>query len=167
MDFIEESLELCPHPAAIFEAGDLRFVASNLAATDFIEQETGERVVPGRHAREVIQQRLGLSYEALQKVHAGSHSQVLKRGSYAHATYIAAGDQPRPDLVLLTIHPGVDQDESWYEHNRAVLSVKVNEMGIFAIQALENSMVMMASAITAQKDLLRLLNAPEAFPKRL
>ena len=153
VDFIADSLELLPQPAALYYASSLELVAGNAAAHGYIREHFGSD-------DEAVVRELGLA-EALRKAQTltiGTFSHHCSHG-WLHATRLPATEgMSRPDLLLLTLHHDVDERTAWTDHNRMVMSIRINENGEIALRALETMLVQAHAAVSAQRDMLASYN---------
>jgi hypothetical protein len=160
MDFIADSLELLPQPAALFacESTGLKYVASNAHASKL------NGLIFNDGAGDPIEDRLqslgldkALATAALMEF--GTYTARVHDYGILHATKLSPPDQAtRPKLLLATLHEGVSDKTAWVDHNRIVMSIRINENGEIALRALENMLIQAQSAVSAQRDMLRAYN---------
>lgn len=145
------ALEQLPAPAAMFELPGGRFVANNQRGKDL--QETGESAVAALHRYGLcphIQTGLGMKEGDAYTTHIDHPGigwvlmSVLPSHDYTH----------RPDLMLLTAHPGMAEKHAWLDHNRLATSVRINENSELTIRTIESTLVQLQAALSAQTDMI-------------
>lgn len=155
VDFIADSLELLPQPAALYYASSLELVAGNAAAHQYVRDHL-DPDVSEEDARNAFD--LNRVLTKAQTLTVGTFSHHCSHG-WLHATRLRATEgMSRPDLLLVTLHHGVDEKAAWTDHNRMVLSVRINENGEVALRALETMLVQAHAAVSAQRDMLASYN---------
>jgi hypothetical protein len=160
MDFIADSLELLPQPAALFacESTGPTYVASNARASrlnGLIFDDGATAPVEDRLQYLGLDQSLAMA--ALMQV--GTFTARTDGLGILHMTRLNPPDQAtRPPLLLATLHESVSEKDAWLDHNRIVTSLRINESGEIALRALETMLVQAQSAVSAQRDMLRSYN---------
>lgn len=163
--FIADALELLPQPAALFECRDLRYVASNTACALYRRTFGSESPPTMTDAVERMGIDLAAAKAALTDV--GTYALDTPFGTVHLSLLPTAPELTRPDLLLLTMHPDSSQEDSWLSHKRMVMALKVNETGEIALRSMENSLVQMQAALSAQHGLMREYNRRAAEFMRL
>lgn len=160
-DHMIESLELLPQPAALFVCGrSAEFVARNAIAAHVFHElfPDGETLASVDDALRLI----GLDRHLVNGhlLSFGTYSAEVERIGIVHFTRLPTNPGlSRPDLLLVTSHADVDHHTAWLDHNRMVLSLRVNESADIAMRTLENTLVQVEGALSVQRDMLQMYNA--------
>lgn len=155
MDFIAESLELLPQPVALYDI-NLKFVSANSHAWRWVCED----VPPEIEDRDEIRRVTGLDrlLNAAKDSASGTHVATSQFG-IIHVSRLPSGaGAVRPDLLLASLHAGVDEQIAWLDHQRIVMSLRINENGETTVRALETMLVQAEAALAAQRELLRTYN---------
>lgn len=167
-DFISDSLELLPQPAALFEDDGLAFVAANAEATrlaDLLEANDAklallrEGLRGGQSAREALR-HVGLDADK-------SRRSIDERGYYARETphgfmfltkLETSPELTRPDLLLVTLLPGMERENAVMQNERMVSMLRINEAGYRSVRMMEDALMQMQAALSAQHVMLKETN---------
>jgi hypothetical protein len=155
--FIADALELLPQPAALFETKTLRFVAANAAASKFTRTQVGTEPVDVQDTLD----KLGLSDVLAQADQwlSGTYTRHARLG-WLHITRMPPQqNHPRPVLLLATFHPEGSEEEAWLDHNRMLLSVRINEVSETSVRSLETTLVQVSAALDATRLMLEDYNS--------
>lgn len=145
MDFIEDTLDLAPFPAAVYEAVDHRLVAANAAAWQWVVDE-----LPVDFDTGGWRERSGFTTAIGRAVEHGE-SQVQTEWGALRASHLPGGfELGRPDLVLASLHrnPGGHARSA---HRQVVLAFRVNESNQRTLSALDDIAAQASAALATHR----------------
>lgn len=148
------ALEILPQAAALFEAGGHRFIAANRRG----EHLRAELVDKSERRDEIVQQ-LYQSLGEAEVVPEGSYSARLPGAGVVHVSRMRAKPyHTRPDLLIATLHQGVDDATAWLDHQRMIMTLNVNEEAEIACRQMETALTQIAASLQSTRELIHNYN---------
>lgn len=158
MNFVQDALGVFKVPACVFEVNGT-YVGGNDAIREFWTTHVDPDAKPGDWPVDRAAREFGIDMKAM--CTEPTYSAHLPGDWVLHASQYddLAGDvRTRPTLVVATLH-GPETNDSWRDHQRVLITLRVNEMGEFTLHAIESSIHQAASAVATQRQLLKTYNA--------
>lgn len=160
-DFISDSLELLDQPAALFVHPTYEFVAANAAASQMAsELFDREVVVASTNDGKAYLELAGLDPDRMREYLAehGYYARESPIGTFFMTVLETSLELTRPDLLLTSVHRGTSREEAYLAHHRMLSIVKTNEAGERSVRMMEDALMQMQAALSAQHALLRETN---------
>lgn len=158
--YMIEALDQLPAPAALFECPGGAFLGNNKAARNL-----QRRILPDVPTSDVVGafQAAGLDQQVLQATMLDGDGTYMTHGMAGVGTcYMtrlrAPTGLPRPDLLLVTAHPDLNEYDAWLDHQRLAMSVRINENGEATIRAIQTTMSQLQTTLSVQADMINSYN---------
>lgn len=157
-DFISKSLELLDQPAALFVHPTYEFVAANAAASrtasDLFDREV---VMASKDDGRAYFELAGLDPDRMRQYVAehGYYARESPVGTFFMTVLETALELTRPDLLLVSVHPDTSREDAYLAHHRMLSIVKTNEAGERSLRMMEDALLQMQAALSAQHAVLR------------
>ena len=156
MDFIAETLDLFPEPAALYD-GDFHLVGANAAAWEWVLNDLPDAFTD----RDEWRARSGVG-EALERARdEGEYAVALDWGLLQVTRLPGELELARPDLLLATLRAGtndVDDRRARIDHRSLALALRVNETGQSVMAAMETVTIQVQAAFAAQAKMIATFN---------
>jgi hypothetical protein len=155
LDFIRDTLDLYPLPAAIYTWPDADLVGRNRASELYITGHLGVE----EHDRNDVAALLEFA-DIRGHLEAGATHMRRHDGMVLIASKVEPFPaSPRPTLVLGTLHKGVDDATAQMDHQRMHLLLRINESHEGALQMMLAVRMQLDALTDAQRDVTALTNA--------
>lgn len=155
-----DSLELLEQPAVLYEYPSLRYVAANVSATREAERVFHARDVEHKTAADLLD-LLGLDVGVVRKHVDSAAANYAKEVPYG-VVYVTrmetSRELTRPDLLLTTLHPGTTRENAYMAHHRMLTLLRSNEAGWRAMRMMEDALLQMQAALSAQHVMMQEMN---------
>lgn len=152
MDYIADTLDMFPEPAALYDA-DLHLIAANASAWSWVldlpDQET---------TREEWREHTGLGEALTTTRDEGVFGAHLQHG-WVHGTRIKGGFQfGRPDLVLISLHREDNECVAKVMHSALLAAFQVNETAQQMIGTFETVILSARASLNSQQAMVENFN---------
>lgn len=159
IDYLSTTLDLMPTPASLFEAETHRLVQANRAT---LERGRPPVLDPGQSLECDAVDRLEHFRYAQAATASGESPFVVATDDHGWVIVSripATTHHARPDLLLLTTHDNLSQEEARLHHCRLVISLDINETAERAIKAAQSTMLMLNEVAVSQQAMVDHVNS--------
>lgn len=159
-DTIADALELLGQPAALFECPGMVHVAANAAAGRAARLIWQERGIEIRNAPEMLE-ILGVDLDKARALLQGEKGYFARETPYGILYMTRMPGSPelsRPDLLLATLHPATSREAAYMAHHRMLTMVSANELGHRSLRMLEDALIQVQAALSAQHAMIEETN---------